>query len=404
MLVSPWLDIHAVIVGTICNKSLLVPISFRDKNCMSPKTIETNALVDCGAGGKFIDQSYARNNGITRMPLERPLPVYNVDGTPNKEGTITHQVELDLKIGDRVQRETLLVSGLGKQKVILGLPWLQENNPDINWRKGHLRIPGTMDKRTNGQWQAKIEEEPDDEEWKNQTVNSLENSEHILDDFDSLAISFVNGGSIEELEEIYIGAKLHKSQEFALKYEENTSELGQIPPEYQEYLDVFDEKKADRFPTSRSWDHKIEMKSGFEPKSFKSYNLTPEEREQQEQFISEQLKKGYIRPSNSPMASPFFFVTKKDGRLRPTQDYRYLNQWTKKNAYPLPLISEMMDKIKASGAKYFTKLDVRWGYNNVRINKGDEWKAAFKTNNGLYEPTVMFFGLCNSPATVRATA
>jgi hypothetical protein len=144
------------------------------------------------------------------------------------------------------------------------------------------------------------------------------------------------------------------------------------------------------------------MKSGFEPKSFKSYNLTPEEREQQEQFISEQLKKGYIRPSKSPMASPFFFVTKKDGRLRPTQDYRYLNQWTKKNAYPLPLISEMMDKIKASGAKYFTKLDVRWGYNNVRIHKGDEWKAAFKTNNGLYEPTVMFFGLCNSPATFQA--
>ena len=258
------------------------------------------------------------------------------------------------------------------------------------------------DPRHNGQWQAKIEEEPDDEEWKNQTVNSLENSEHILDDFDSLAISFVNGGSIEELEEIYIGAKIHKSQEFALKYEENTSELGQIPPEYHEYLDVFDEKKADRFPKSRSWDHKIEMKPGFEPKSFKSYNLTPEEREQQELFVSEQLKKGYIRPSKSPMASPFFFVTKKDGRLRPTQDYRYLNQWTKKNAYPLPLISEMMDKIKASGAKYFTKLDVRWGYNNVRIKTGDEWKAAFKTNNGLYEPTVMFFGLCNSPATFQA--
>src|SRR6266446_5310076 len=365
MLVSPWLDIHAVIVGTIHNKSFLVPISFQDKNCMNPKTIETNALVDCGTGGKFIDRNYARKNRITRMPLERPLPVYNVDGMPNKEGTITHRVELDLKIGDKVQHETLLVSGLGKQKVILGLPWLQENNPDINWKKGHLRIPGTTDKRTNGQWQTRIEEEPDDEEWKNQTVNSLENSEHTLDDFESLAIPFINGESIEEIKEIYIGAKLHKSQEFALKYEETTTELGQIPPEYHEYLDVFDEKKADRFPTSRSWDHKIEMKSGFEPRSFKSYNLTPEEREQQEQFISEQLKKGYIRPSNSPMASPFFFVTKKDGRLRPTQDYRYLNQWTKKNAYPLPLISEMMDKIKASGAKYFTKLDVRWGYNNV---------------------------------------
>jgi len=102
------------------------------------------------------------------------------------------------------------------------------------------------------------------------------------------------------------------------------------------------------------------------------------------------------------MASPFFFVSKKDGKYRPTQDYRYLNQWTIKNAYPLPLISEIMDKIKASGAKYFTKLDVRWGYNNVRIEEGDEWKAAFKMNFGLFEPTVMFFGLCNSPATFQA--
>ena len=102
------------------------------------------------------------------------------------------------------------------------------------------------------------------------------------------------------------------------------------------------------------------------------------------------------------MASPFFFVSKKDGWLRPTQDYQYLNQWTIKNAHPLPLISDIMDKIKASGAKYFTKFDIRWGYNNIRIKEGDQWKAAFKTNIGLFEPMVMFFGLCNSPATFQA--
>lgn len=73
---------------------------------------------------------------------------------------------------------------------------------------------------------------------------------------------------------------------------------------------------------------------------------------------------------------------------------------TIKNRYPLPLIQELVDKLK--GAKYFTKLDVRWGYNNVHIKEGDEWKATFRTNRGLYEPTVMFFGLCNSPATFQA--
>jgi hypothetical protein len=96
-----------------------------------------------------------------------------------------------------------------------------------------------------------------------------------------------------------------------------------------------------------------------------------------------------------------FFVEKKDAKkLRPCQDYQYLNEFTKPNAYPLPLISDLMITLK--GSKFFTKLDIRWGYNNVRIKEGDEWKAAFITNKGLFEPTVMFFGLRNSPATFQA--
>ena len=76
-----------------------------------------------------------------------------------------------------------------------------------------------------------------------------------------------------------------------------------------------------------------------------------------------------------------------------------LNNMTVKNKYPLPLISELVNQLH--GAKYFTKLDVRWGFNNVRIQEGDEWKTAFRTNRGLFEPLVMFFGLTNSPATFQ---
>jgi Reverse transcriptase (RNA-dependent DNA polymerase)/RNase H-like domain found in reverse transcriptase len=173
-----------------------------------------------------------------------------------------------------------------------------------------------------------------------------------------------------------------------------------VPQEYHDYLDIFDEDKENWFPDTRPWDHKIEMKSRFEPKSFKTYNLTPEEQVELDKFLKENLDKGYIKLSQSAMASPFFFVKKKDGKLWPCQDYRYLNDWTVKNAYPLPLISKIMDKIK--GAKFFTKFDVQWGYNNIRIKTKDQWKAAFKTNQGLFEPTVMFFGMCNSPATFQA--
>uniref|UniRef100_A0A0W0F1V8 Putative reverse transcriptase-rnase h-integrase n=1 Tax=Moniliophthora roreri TaxID=221103 RepID=A0A0W0F1V8_MONRR len=101
------------------------------------------------------------------------------------------------------------------------------------------------------------------------------------------------------------------------------------------------------------------------------------------------------------MASPFFFMAKKEkGALRPMQDYRELNKGMVKNAYPLPLIPELLDKLK--GANVFTKLDLRNGYNNVRIKDGDQWKAAFKMNWGLFEPTIMFFGLSNSPTTFQA--
>jgi hypothetical protein len=81
------------------------------------------------------------------------------------------------------------------------------------------------------------------------------------------------------------------------------------------------------------------------------------------------------------------------------QDYCYLNEHTVKNNYPLPLISQLVDKPK--GSKWFTKIDLRWGYNNVRIKEGDEWKAAFVCHRGSFEPIVMYFGLCNSPAIFR---
>jgi hypothetical protein len=118
-----------------------------------------------------------------------------------------------------------------------------------------------------------------------------------------------------------------------------------------------------------------------------------------EKFLDEMVAKGYIRPSKSPYASPFFFVKKKDGKLRPVQDYRRLNSHTVRNQYPLPLIAQLISDL--SGAWIFSKVDVRQGYNNVRIKKGDEWKAAFKTKFGHWEPLVMFFRLTNSPSTFQ---
>ena len=132
----------------------------------------------------------------------------------------------------------------------------------------------------------------------------------------------------------------------------------------------------------------------------KVYLLSREEREEVREFVKEQLRKRYIQLSKSPQTALVFFVGKKDGKNRMVQDYRYLNEWTVKNNYLLPLISNVLENIGTK--KLFTNMDLRWGYNNVRIKEGDEWKAAFTMLEGSFEPTVMFFGLTNSPATFQA--
>jgi hypothetical protein len=128
--------------------------------------------------------------------------------------------------------------------------------------------------------------------------------------------------------------------------------------------------------------------------------MTPTEDKSLLKFLKDMQARGYIRPSKSPGASSFFFIRKKDGKLRPVQDYRKLNQWTIPNRYPLPLIPELIAQVK--DAEIFSKFNVRQGYNNVCIKKGDEHKAAFKTKYGLFKPLVMFFRLRNSPSTFQA--
>ena len=117
-----------------------------------------------------------------------------------------------------------------------------------------------------------------------------------------------------EEDEIWINTKTSNSIEFHLLHNVKKDDfllMEQIPEEYHEFIRVFDEKEANQFPESWVWDHEIELKEGFQPKSFKTYNLTPKEQKELDAFLKENLKKGYIRPSKSPMATPFFFVKKK---------------------------------------------------------------------------------------------
>ena len=117
-----------------------------------------------------------------------------------------------------------------------------------------------------------------------------------------------------------------------------------LPDEYTQHQKVFSEQESQRFPGLCIWDHAIELKR-YAPSTLpgKVYPLTQQEQKSLEKFLQEHLKKGYIRPSKSPYGVPIFFIKKKDGKLRPVQDYRKVNKWTIKYCYPLPLIPELIN-------------------------------------------------------------
>jgi len=130
-----------------------------------------------------------------------------------------------------------------------------------------------------------------------------------------------------------------------------------IPERFYKWIKVFSKKQSERMPTRKVWDHAIEMKEGFVPRKEKVYLLSREEREEVRAFIREQLRKGYIQLSKSPQTASVFFVGKKDGKKRIVQDYQYLNEWTIKNNYLLPLISDILENIGTK--KVFTKMNLR---------------------------------------------
>ncbi|ESK82868.1 hypothetical protein Moror_1400 [Moniliophthora roreri MCA 2997] len=283
--------------------------------------VEGKALIDSGAGGRFISEEEAQHIKKPWTKLIKPIKVYNVDGTRNKTGWITHSITLDINIGERSMKETFLISG-------------------------------------------------------HQLGNGSRSVQTAEKDF-----SLESYARKEDSDEIRINAKLSTSQVLAQAHKTKAKSLEElIPPYIADYKDRFEKKKAEQLPPSQLYDHAIDLKPDFKPKDCKVYLLSPKEQEEQDKFLDENLRKGYIRLSKSPIASPFFFVAKKE--------------------YPLPLVTDLINKLK--NAKVFTKLDLWNGYNNIRIKNGDQWKAVFKTPRGLFELMDMFFGLMNSPATFQA--
>lgn len=174
--------------------------------------------------------------------------------------------------------------------------------------------------------------------------------------------------------------------------------LRNIPAEYRMYDKLFQEELDTKIPEHSNWDHEIKLTDDNVPFQ-KIYSLNEKELTELRGYIDDGLRKGHIRQSTSPAGAPMMFVPKKNGKLRPVIDFRRLNALTIKDRTPLPLITELKDRLQ--GKQIFTALDLKGAYNLIRIKEGDEWKTAFRTKFGLFEYLVMPFGLTNAPATFQ---
>jgi transposase InsO family protein len=374
----------------------------------SGKQISARALLDSGAEGMIINHDFAIRNNLTLRTLRTPLPVKNVDGSLNKAGPIRHTTIQTIRIQTpdnhyHEERSEFYVTAVGTHDIILGTDWLKAHNPELDWTTSRLaftRCPQSctlttrplhispVPSRLPAMYISRIEpiSDPTPEPlFPDEALPYFLQQRHLFKKFTALPIN--------------IRRKTTHATKLASEPTQSPT-LETIPSQFRKYQKLFNEQASERLPAHQPWDHAIELKPGTSMKNRGIYRLTPHETNALHAYISDHLKRGYIRPSKSPIASPFFFISKKNTTsLRPVQDYRDLNDITVKNAAPLPLIPELIDKLQ--GSRYFTKFDVRWGYNNIRIKEGDEWKAAFKCKLGLFEPLIMTFGLCNAPATFQ---
>ena len=162
-------------------------------------------------------------------------------------------------------------------------------------------------------------------------------------------------------------------------------------------LDVVEKVGKTTVPPQRAEvDLGIELEKGKEVPIKRIYPPSYDQIEELHRYIKPNEAREWIQRVRTGRASPIMFVKKKECKLRLCVDYRALNDITKKDRHPLPLMSEALDRL--AGAKYFTKLDIKNAYHNIRIKEGDEYKTAFSTKLGTYEYRVMLFGLCNAPA------
>ena len=337
--------------GTIRNirsPSITLRVSLVGK--LSKREINACALLDSGAEGMIIHQDFAKHHKLTLRTLRTPLPVRNVDGSTNASGAVLFTTIQSIRIYAsnnqyHKERTEFYITAIGTHDIILGTDWLKAHNPEVNWTTSQLALTRCPNSCIMTQRPLIIAPTP---RIQNDIIISAIDPDPVIPTFERAAARpFVFQHQVFKYAPLHVRAKATHATHLAIQNKPPPS-LEHIPAQFRKYPTVFSEEASHRLPQHRPWDHAINLVPNATMTKCGLYCLTPAEEEALSNYLQEQLDKGYIRPSKSAFASPFFFVDKKDGKLCPVQDYRQLNDLTIKDATPLPLIPDLIDKLQGS--------------------------------------------------------
>ncbi|KAH9459172.1 hypothetical protein Pst134EA_033023 [Puccinia striiformis f. sp. tritici] len=325
---------------------IMIPVSFQ----VSPsKSVVASVLVDTGAMANFVSKRFIEENQLPTRLRKNPIRCIGFDGNEGVGGMVTHDWVGRIHVASVNSTTTVPfpssfgVTCLGSVDAIFGLPWLDQQTWTASGSSsgGHRFVLGSTEI-------------------------------FVVD-------AFSLGEELEGKVPIF-----SVSPDFSL------------PPQFQQFADVFRPQDNCTLPPHRSMDISIKLRDGAVPPFGGLYNLSVDEMSQLKDYVDDNLSKGFIRVSSSPAAAPIFFVRVPGKKPRPCVDYRGLNSMTVRDSYPIPILGQLLNQLQ--GCKFFTKIDLKAAFNLLRVAEGDEWKTAFCTPWGLFEYLVMPFGLSNAPA------
>ena len=416
--------------------------------------IRLEALIDTGATGySFINssivQSVCETLKISPLKLSKPKRLKTFEG---KEVTsVTHTIHPTLTVqGHSESLCPMFIADIGNYSIILGTPWMKKHGVVIDvseerlhFKKNHCQHGGTFyqnppliielenphphikDSSNKPLPKASIEKDsstkPKYEIIKaNNTAKDGNKKRKLKEIVDDHAEEDTNSSTKpkDKLDIAMVGAAPYKlltkqsgAEVFAVTLEDIEYQLAKdtrakdpehiknlLPEEYHDLIDVFSKEAADELPPRRDCDHKIELLEGHKGHGYSAlYKMSKPELEELKKYLETNLKKEFIKPSSSINASPVLFVRKPNGGLRFCVDYRKLNAITKRDKYPMPLISDIIDRV--IGAKFLTVLDIRQAFNRIRMGESSEELTTFITSLGAYQYNVLPFGLTGGPGT-----